>query len=244
MRASFADQILHIVFPERCPGCDEVHPVGVHGFCENCRRILQEPQGNLCPYCGKSISEEEDCCQECKGVYRSFNAGEALWLYTGQLRESMSRFKHGGRAEYGRVYGEMLWKNKKSWIEKIGKAVLVPVPISGKRLRRRGYNQAELIARELSVCSGLPMAADLLIRQRETKPQKELSRRERQENIRGAFVCNEVTEDWLYLSRKCAIIIDDIYTTGSTIEACACALREVGFEKIFFLCICNAYLHV
>lgn len=237
-------ELPHFIFPARCPGCDKVHPMGEHGFCENCRNFLQEPEGNLCPCCGKPIEEEEDSCQECSSAKRSFIAGEALWLYTGGLRESMSRFKQGKRAEYGKVYGEMLWKNKKQWIKNIGAAVLVPVPISGKRMRKRGYNQAELIAGELSIHSGLPMADNLLIRQRDTRPQKVLSRQERMENIRGAFVCNEVASDWLYLSQKCAILIDDIYTTGSTIDACACALREAGFERIYFLCICNAYLYV
>ncbi|MCH5267131.1 MAG: ComF family protein [Lachnospiraceae bacterium] len=237
-RSSFIDGFLHIIFPARCPGCDKVHPIGVRGFCESCRNDLREPEGKLCPYCGKPIQEEEDCCRECRKVSHDFIAGEALWLYTGRLQESMARFKQGKRAEYGEVYGELLWQKKKKWIQSIGQAVLVPVPIYKNRLQRRGYNQAELIAAKLSECAGLPMAENLLIRQRDTKPQKELSRQERRENIRGAFVCGKEASHWLYSSQRCAIIVDDIYTTGSTVDACASVLREVGFEKIFFLCVC------
>lgn len=226
-----------MIFPERCPGCDCVHPVGMHGFCPECQAKLREPEGDLCPYCGKPIAQEELCCKDCDGANHAFISGEAAFLYTNLLQESMSRFKRGGRAEYGKIYGEILWKKKQQWLRGIRHAVLVPVPVHKSRLRRRGYNQAELIAKELSEQSGFPLAAGLLVRRYDTKPQKELSRQNRRKNLRGAFIC-EQSEDWLYLSRKCAIIIDDIYTTGSTIGACASVLRDVGFERVYFLCVC------
>lgn len=229
--------MLSVVFPERCPGCDRVHPIGEHGFCEACFEKLQEPQGNLCPYCGKPIGQEEFCCDSCQGVSHPFITGQAAFLYTALLQESMSRFKQGGRAEYGRTYAQMLWQKKKQWLEKISNAVLVPVPVHRSRLRRRGYNQAALIAGELSGLCGFPVAEKLLLRRQDTTPQKELSRQKRRQNLRGAFISGK-SEDWLYLSGKCAIIIDDIYTTGSTIDACAAVLRDVGFEKVYFLCVC------
>lgn len=229
--------MLSFLFPARCPGCDRVHPVGEQGFCKACLSLLREPQGNLCPYCGKPIGQEELCCDTCQGVSHPYITGEAAFLYTGLLQESMSRFKRGARAEYGSVYAQMLWQRKKQWLQQIGRAVLVPVPIHRSRLRKRGYNQAALIARGLSGLSGFPVAEHLLLRQHDTTPQRELSKQNRRKNLRGAFT-NGKSEDWLYLSGKCAIIIDDIYTTGSTIDACAAVLRDVGFEKVYFLCVC------
>lgn len=214
-----------------------MHPVGEHGFCESCRSLLREPEGRLCPYCGKPIGQEEICCESCQGVSHPYISGEAAFLYTGLLQESMSRFKRGARAEYGSVYAQMLWQRKKQWLQGINRAVLVPVPIHRSRLRKRGYNQAALIARGLSGLSGFPVAEHLLLRQHDTTPQRELSKQNRRKNLIGAFT-NGKCEDWLYLSGKCAIIIDDIYTTGSTIDACAAVLRDAGFEKVYFLCVC------
>ena len=160
-----------------------------------------------------------------------------MLLYTGQMQESMARFKRGGRAEYGKVYGRMLWEAKKEWIRHIRDPLLIPVPVHGKRYRKRGYNQAEEIAKEVARLSGLPMRSDLLVRVKYTAPQKELSKQERSRNLQGAFRCRDDCGK-LCLQGKCAIIIDDIYTTGSTIEACSQTLLQAGFDKVYFLCVC------
>ena len=106
-----------------------------------------------------------------------------------------------------------------------------------KRYRKRGYNQAEEIAKEMARLSGLPMRSDLLVRVKHTAPQKELSKRERSRNLQGAFRCRADYRK-LCLQGKCAIIIDDIYTTGSTVEACSQTLLQAGFDKVYFLCVC------
>ena len=85
--------------------------------------------------------------------------------------------------------------------------------------------------------SGLPMRADLLVRVTHTAPQTELSKRERSRNLQGAFRCRADYRK-LCLQGKCAIIIDDIYTTGSTVEACSQTLLQAGFDKVYFLCVC------
>ena len=163
--------------------------------------------------------------------------GGAVLLYTGQMQESMARFKQGGRAEYGKVYGRLLWDAKREWLQRIREPVLVPVPVHSKRYRKRGYNQAEEIAKEMARLSGLPMRSDLLVRVKHTAPQKELSKRERSRNLQGAFRCRADFRK-LCLQGKCAIIIDDIYTTGSTVEACSQTLLQAGFDKVYFLCVC------
>ena len=93
------------------------------------------------------------------------------------------------------------------------------------------------IAKEMARLSGLPMRSDLLVRVKHTAPQKELSKRERSRNLQGAFRCRADYRK-LCLQGKCAIIIDDIYTTGSTVEACSQRLLQAGFDKVYFLCVC------
>lgn len=169
-------------------------------------------------------------------IHIALQRGEQYFC-TGQMQESMARFKQGGRAEYGKVYGRLLWDAKREWLQRIREPVLVPVPVHSKRYRKRGYNQAEEIAKEMARLSGLPMRSDLLVRVKHTAPQKELSKRERSRNLQGAFRCRADYRK-LCLQGKCAIIIDDIYTTGSTVEACSQTLLQAGFDKVYFLCVC------
>lgn len=113
-------------------------------------------------------------------------------MYTGQMQESMARFKQGGRAEYGKVYGRLLWDAKREWLQRIREPVLVPVPVHSKRYRKRGYNQAEEIAKEMARLSGLPMRSDLLVRVKHTAPQKELSNGREAVIYRGRFVASRL----------------------------------------------------
>lgn len=158
-------------------------------------------------------------------------------LYNGMLQESIARYKYAGRQEYAGCYGRILWEREGEWLKSLGADWLVPVPLHPSRYRKRGYNQAELLARSLSDYAGIPVAADWLLRTKKTAPQKELSREERFENLREAFCVNKRTRR-LYESAKCVIVIDDIYTTGSTIEVCSSVLYNTGISQIYFLSLC------
>lgn len=107
---------------------------------------------------------------------------------------------------------------------------LVPVPVHPARKRQRGYNQAELIARELSRCSGIPLNTQLIRRTKRTRPLKSLSYLERQNNLKKAF---KMWKNDVKLST--IVIIDDIYTTGSTIDAMAQVLQAAGIRRIYFM---------
>ena len=146
------------------------------------------------------------------------------------------KVKYHGRQEYASYYGRMMYKVHKEWIQKIQPDMLLPVPVHKKRLQQRGYNQAELIAKELGVHAKIPVVTDWLCRQENTLPQKELSAQERFQNLQGAFAVKEAE---LYTNINCVIIIDDIYTTGSTIEACSQVMRKIGVQNIYFLCLCS-----
>ena len=196
--------------------------------------FLQEP---LCPYCGKPIDRDQMCCADCRAHPHSFTAGEQYFCIQGKCRSQWRDLSRESGAEYGKVYGRLLWDAKREWLQRIREPVLVPVPVHSKRYRKRGYNQAEEIAKEMARLSGLPMRSDLLVRVKHTAPQKELSKRERSRNLQGAFRCRADYRK-LCLQGKCAIIIDDIYTTGSTVEACSQTLLQAGFDKVyFFVCV-------
>ena len=155
--------------------------------------------------------------------------GTALYDY-GSMADSVFRFKYAGRMEYAKFYGNELYREKADWLSMIRPDALVPVPIHFSKKRKRGYNQAELIARELSRYSGIPLNTRLIVRTRKTKALKDLSCMERQNNLKRAF---KICKNDVKLST--IVIIDDIYTTGSTIDAMARVLRGAGVAGIYFM---------
>ena len=237
MRRCFRDRLLDYFYPARCPVCDKALAVGRDGICETCTAHIEYIREPKCYRCGKPLTEEDEFCNDCKRRKYSFRQGNALLLYDGMMQESVARFKYGGRREYGRVYAQELYRHYGRWVRQIGAGMLIPVPVHRSRLQTRGYNQAEIIAKHLADYCGIEMRNDMLIRIKATQPQKELSAAERLKNLEGAFRPGRGTE---VLNRlpECVIIIDDIYTTGSTLEACSKVLREIGIDQIYFLCVC------
>lgn len=205
-------------------------------MCEGCTDRLEYTGDEYCLRCGRPVEETEEYCPSCRGKRVSYSSGRSLFLYNAALRESIVRFKYYGRQEYAAFYADEMYRAFGGWLRKIKPDALIPVPIHKERYRKRGFNQAELLAKELGERSNIPVLADYLIRGKNTVPLKELSEKERVQNLQGAFYVRKMTQE-LYKNVNCVIIIDDIYTTGSTAEACARALCEEGIETVYFLCI-------
>lgn len=232
------DYVLNLIYPRRCPLCDSVLAVGKMDACYKCADkvvVVKEPS---CMRCGKPLeSEEDEFCGDCETHSRSFISGKAAFLYDSRMKESMSRFKYHGRKEYASYYAKVMYQQYEVWMRSIGPEVLIPVPIHQSKLRERGYNQAALIAKELAKISGIPCEENYLKRVKKTLPQKELSGNERYRNLSEAFCASELRQE-LYPAWNCAILIDDIYTTGSTVMACTEVLNDAGIKKVYTLCTC------
>lgn len=229
---------LCLVYPRRCPVCDCVLPVGDRGICPSCHMRLEYVQEPRCKKCGKPLQVQEDeFCTDCEGRETSYEYGFGLWVYNSAMQASISRFKYHGRREYGECYAQELYRCFGAWIKETGAGALIPVPIHRNRYRKRGYNQAELIAKGLGKLAGIPVRENFLLRCRDTTPQKELTDRERQKNLQDAFHVNNFPEELNHIP-ECVIIIDDIYTTGGTLEACSKVIKEAGVQRIYFICVC------
>ena len=148
------------------------------------------------------------------------------------MRESIGRFKYKNRREYGDFYVQELLRACGEAVRSWNPDLLIPIPLHKSRRRKRGFNQAELIARGLGKELGIPVSADSLLRTKKTSPQKELNDQERKSNLKNAF---QLAKD--NVKFKKILLIDDIYTTGSTIDAAASVLLDHGAEKVYFLCI-------
>ena len=219
-----------MLYPPRCPICDRVGKLGDRGICSECMHKTKYILPPRCMKCGKHIEDvSEEYCGDCaKGVHY-YVRGRSLFAYK-DIAKSLYRFKYKGRREYALVYGREMAYFLGDMIRDWKADALVPVPLYKTRERRRGYNQAELLAGVLGKELGIPVNKDLVKRIENTMPLKMLNPEERLNNLKKAFI---LMENGVKLKR--VIVVDDIYTTGSTIDALAQVLLEWGAEEIFFV---------
>lgn len=230
MNKTFLGTLTDLLYPRRCPVCDRaVRPFGSL-ICETCAKELVYIKEPCCMKCGKELEEEEvEYCGDCMRQRHLFDRGRALFDYK-SMSDSIYRFKYKGRQEYAAYYAECMSVRLGEWIRQCRPDALVPVPIHSSKRYVRGYNQAEVLARELGTIIHIPVETNLIKRVRKTSPMKDLSVSERQNNLKRAFkICrNDVKLSTI-------IIIDDIYTTGSTIDAMSYELRKAGVERVYFV---------
>lgn len=220
------------VFPRRCPVCDKIVKPAGEKICPACRHILRyitEPQ---CKKCGKKLQDrEKEYCYDCMKKKHSYDQGAALYEYH-SVKAAIYRFKYQKRCEYAEFFGEEAGRFLRSRIGQWEAQALVPVPLHRSKQNRRGYNQAELLAEAIGKELGMPVVHGLVKRCRKTVPQKELDDKERQNNLKRAF---KISQNDVKLSTL--ILIDDIYTTGSTIDAVAMELKKAGVKKVYYIAL-------
>ena len=171
-------------------------------------------------------------CYSCKNNQHLYEQGKAAFVYNRSMKSSIAAFKYGARKEYGRYYAVELAKKHESWIKKTGAQALIPVPIHKERHKKRGYNQAEILARELGKRTGIAVCTDRLLRIRNTRPLKLFDRKERMEVLQGAFAVRSSSD-----FPENILLIDDIYTSGSTMEHAAGILKRAGVQNVYFLTV-------
>jgi ComF family protein len=154
-------------------------------------------------------------------------------VYQGEIKNSMYRFKYSNRREYAAFYAEEFVERYAQWLSWVRPEAVVPVPMYKKKQRKRGYNQAEAFAKALGTRLGIPVEKHMVIRVRDTKPQKLLNEEERKNNLKNAF---QIAESIVKYNQ--ILLVDDIYTTGSTAEAVTECLHDAGVEEIYFASIC------
>lgn len=227
------DALVNMVFPRRCPVCDDIVPMGEGLICHQCRTKPQYIREPRCRRCGKQLAgEEKEFCRDCMQRKHVYDYGYALYDYQ-SMKKSIYRFKYGKRCEYAAFYAEDICRRLADEIRMMEADAIIPVPVHASRQRSRGYNQAELVAAEISRLAGIAMYDKLVKRIRKTVPQKELTIQERQNNLKKAF---HISANVVKLNR--VILVDDIYTTGSTLDAVAMELKRYGVRSVYFIALC------
>lgn len=228
------ERLVNMIFPIRCPMCENIIVQKGKMICEDCDSkavIIKEAK---CEKCGKALlTGERLYCSDCNVINHKFKKGVSVFEHEGALRESVYRFKYNNAREYADYYGKVAAEVYERTFVKWGIDVIVPVPLYKNKEIKRGYNQAKVFADSISKYTGIPVDAKCLIRRKSTVPQKELSIEMRKANLEKAFA----VDDLKVLKYKNILLVDDIYTTGSTIDACAKVLMAAGVENVYFVCI-------
>lgn len=217
-----ADRLLDWLFPRRCIGC------GGEGdfLCARCAAALPALHPPLCPRCGFPLAS---CtlCPDCSHLPLAIDGIRSPYLHKGLARELVHSLKYDHFKALAGPAARLMARYFEA--HPLPADLLIAVPIHSKRLRRRGYNQADLMARKLSRFIGVPIVGEgVLVRIRDTDSQVGLGAQARRHNVAGAFACRQGV-----LTGKRILLIDDVCTTGATLSACAVALKEAGAVSVW-----------
>lgn len=231
----FVDRFIDTVFPPRCGACGAaVEKQGT--LCAECWSAISFIAPPLCACCGFPFESELDegaLCGKCIKKAPPYDALRVAFRYEEGSRRQILGMKYYDRTVMVPTFGKWLAQAGKEFT---GKAdVIMPVPLHPRRLLRRKYNQAGLLAYALAQEVKLPVLPDGLVRKRYTVPQASLPRKERLRNLSGVFEVNPRCRE--HLQGLNVLLVDDVVTTGATIEACCKALRKAKAEKIYVLAL-------
>ena len=228
------EAVISILFPRRCPVCGEIAEPKGEKICPECRKKLSFVSGPWCLKCGKELeTQDTEYCLGCRKGKRSFEFGAALLNYNEISARSMAQIKYQNRREYLDYYSEEMVRRLGHRISRMRAQILVPVRVHPARKRQRGYNQAEELAVRLGRQLDFPVYPDALRRVKKTAPQKNLDPAQRLANLRQAFAPGTLPREV-----GTVLLVDDIYTTGSTMEACSRVLLSMGVKTVYGAVLC------
>ena len=224
-----------LLYPYRCPLCTQIVPDRKRLICRECSRKLPWIREPFCRICGKPLADDRrEYCRDCMNISHRFEEGRCVFLYEGELRQSVVRMKFENHREYIRFYAASMAEYAEEFLKKVRPQLLIPVPMNRKKVRERGFDQCQLLGEQLGRLCGLPVEKSLVKRIRYTLPQKGLDIRQRRDNLRGAFSVAGTFEKPVRI-----LLIDDIYTTGSTMDEMSRVLKDAGAGEVFFLALCT-----
>jgi len=218
----FLDKFFNIFFPAKCGFCGVITE-NYNYICNNCRAQIINEDREHCILCGKKIYLLENICKECRERRVYYEKLIYFSEYKDILKDKIISYKFNDSAYLHHFFAELMCYKLIS--EKAD--AITAVPISAKRMKERGYNQSELIAKKISRYLEIPYIK-LLTKNRETKRQSDLSKNERYLNIKDSFEFNNKIK----LKHEKVILVDDVFTTGATVNECSRVLKTSGIKSI------------
>lgn len=226
-------RILNLLFPTSCSYCrSSIQDSPYSFFCSGCWNDFSVLSGACCTQCGRSFGSIEalthspdHTCGMCRKDPPHFDQAVSIGYFEGSLREAIHQYKYRPCRSLGKPLG--MWMAGNIRLTE-GLDLIMPVPLHKKRLRHRGFNQALLLASPISKQFNIPLCFDNLVRIRPTRPQVELSGEERIKNVRGAFAVKRPD----LVGGKIVLLVDDVFTTGATLNECAAVLKKAGATAV------------
>lgn len=223
--------LLNLVYPKNitCAICsNDIFDDADNGICPNCRKSLPQILGQVCFRCGNPIHSIDRYCDMCKKP-KPYLMARACFEYSGKIVTLIHNLKFHNAKYLSEIFAKNLCELYKR--EKYNCDIIVAVPMTKKSVKYRGYNQAELLAIELGKLLNLSVDVTHLVKIKETKQQVGLDFVERRNNLQNAFFVTDKT----FFCGKNVLIVDDVFTTGATIESCSIALNKAGAKGVFAL---------
>lgn len=222
--------VLELIYPPKCISCEDIIPLkNERWICSNCKHLFNYIEGYICKSCGTKVDKENKKCVDCIEANNLFTQNIPIFLYEDIIQDIIYKFKYGRKSYIGKGLGTIM-VNRLLLTSSIFYDIdyIVPIPIHKNRLKTRGFNQSEIIAKEISKATSIPMVRNLIFRIKDTKPQSKFSPLGRKNNLKDAFIVNKKYN----LSSKKVLLIDDIYTTGITLNSCSQVLYKSGADEV------------
>lgn len=246
-----AESLFATLFPSDCRLCGSpLINISRLPVCQECLDAMTPLHRQLCQICGETLpdsnflsgdEQSERICSICKRVRPAFAKAVAYGSYEGGLRELIHLLKYDGVRPAANVLGRMLSDVLETITPLLcGSVVVIPVPLHARKLRQRGFNQSELIAKaalKLRYTSDMELAPELLVRRRETQSQIGLTSHQRRENMRGAFAVSEPKR----IQNRQILLVDDVLTTGTTASECARVLVKAGASNVIVATVARTF---
>ena len=235
------ETLREMFFPQGCALCGKpLFRDSFYGLCKNCRNSLAIPEAERgrCSVCGQPLVSEQGTCLPCRdGPECSFDRLIALYPYMGKYKKVLGKFKFTRRLSLGNFFAEKILEGLDFLLknEEPTEFYLVPVPPKPGKIKHSGWDQIDYLARLLrndSIHKKAPVK--LLLKRLPSVSQKELNKENRLQNLKGKIIVKDTSG----FIPKTAVLFDDVYTTGATLDACAAALKSAGTERVYGICLC------
>jgi len=237
---NFVNKIISDIFPENytCIACNaEMDHDDKYVLCDKCKKDIAFIDDKSCQVCGARIFADTHICTDCMANSRVVDRNYSAVVYDGVMKKLIHDYKYGGKEYLCRPLGSILYDKYLAVRDQIDADIIIPVPLNANRERDRGFNQATMMLHQFDIDAD-KINDKVLARIKDTPQQMSLPKDKRLDNVKGAFEVLDVSA----VMGANVLLVDDIYTTGSTIDECARMLYDAGANVVRSITLANAHI--